>query len=156
MSVDVRACPFCGYEFDWGLLGKYGCPNCEAEGCGEGGLHRLSLLLSRYSFQFGDELTLQNGVEAVLEDNGIAYNREAIVTQGERIDFVCQIADETIALECKVTGGPTEVLRQLLRYAGLDGIDSILLVTSRSRHRFNITELNGKPLAVHWVGGGAL
>jgi DNA (cytosine-5)-methyltransferase 1 len=27
-----RGCMFCGYVFDRGLLGKYGCPNCEGEG----------------------------------------------------------------------------------------------------------------------------
>ncbi len=30
-----KPCQFCGYEFDHELLGKYGCPNCEGEGCGE-------------------------------------------------------------------------------------------------------------------------
>ena len=31
----TKPCQFCGYEFDHELLGKYGCPNCEGEGCGE-------------------------------------------------------------------------------------------------------------------------
>lgn len=28
----VAGCQFCGYEFDHGVLGKYGCPNCEGVG----------------------------------------------------------------------------------------------------------------------------
>ena len=31
-GATVRACAFCGYEFDHELLGKYGCPNCEGSG----------------------------------------------------------------------------------------------------------------------------
>ena len=31
----TKPCQFCGYEFDHSLLGKYGCPNCEGERCGE-------------------------------------------------------------------------------------------------------------------------
>lgn len=30
----LGACEFCGHEFDHGLLGKYGCPNCEGSGLG--------------------------------------------------------------------------------------------------------------------------
>lgn len=33
---DIRACKFCGYEFDHELLGKYGCPNCEGRGADGG------------------------------------------------------------------------------------------------------------------------
>ena len=31
MSAPKRACQACGYRFD-AHLGKYGCPNCQAEG----------------------------------------------------------------------------------------------------------------------------
>lgn len=33
--TDNRPCRFCGYEFDHDSLGKYGCPNCHAEGLSE-------------------------------------------------------------------------------------------------------------------------
>ena len=34
LGRDCAACEFCGYEFDIERLGRYGCPNCEGDGCG--------------------------------------------------------------------------------------------------------------------------
>lgn len=105
--------------------------------------------LSQYEYPLGSELALQNHVEEVLKAEGVAYKREHRFSATDRIDF---LATE-IGIECKVKGGPSDVLSQLLRYADRPEVSSVILLTTRHTHRFPMQELRGKPFRVLWVGG---
>lgn len=55
------------------------------------------------------------------------------------------------AIELKVQGGFSAVMRQLLGYAMHAETQSLLLVTTRAAHRDMPPILNGKPVDVVWV-----
>lgn len=107
----------------------------------------VDLLLS-HTLRFGSERQLQDDVESILSAAGIVFEREHPLA-GDRIDFLVG----RIGVECKVAGGGSAVLEQLLRYAARPELDSMILVTSRHTHRFQVRELNAKPFHVVWVAG---
>lgn len=108
-------------------------------------------ILRRTILRWGTEAQLQAGVAEALGE--LVVTREHQLGNG-RIDFLCHGG---IGVECKVDGSPSAVLRQLIRYADFAEVHGLLLVTSRSTHRFRDLKLRGKPFRVLWVGGfGAL
>lgn len=115
-------------------------------------IESLLQVLLGYSYRYANELELQDGVQDVLKQAGYTFRREYIAGQ-DRIDFLVNADGVTVALECKIKGGPTTVLEQLLRYANQPEIDSVLLVTSRHTHRFNCDTLNDKPFMIAWIAG---
>ena len=104
----------------------------------------LHALLSRFAFRFASEADLQDGIETVLRDAGIAYERERILTKRDRIDFMVG----GVGVEVKIAGGQAEVLRQLARYAGRVEVASLLLVTSRVQLGNMPPDICGKRLRV--------
>ena len=115
-------------------------------------LDALQQRILGYTYPYGNELDLQNAVQDALLDSGYYFQREYI-NGSDRIDFLVTDGDQGIALECKIKGGPTAVLEQLLRYADLPEVDAVLLVTSRHTHRFDCETLNGKPFSIAWIAG---
>lgn len=115
-------------------------------------IESINQLLSSHRFRFGTEIELQDGIEAVLRDAGVAYSREHRLA-GDPIDF---LADGGIGIECKIDGGPSAVLAQLVRYSQSPEVAGLLLVTSRHTHRFNAKEIAGMPFRVLWIAGGGL
>lgn len=111
-----------------------------------------TLFLEAFAFRFGNELDLQDDLEKALVQEGYQYIREFRLETGP-IDF---LVAGGIGIECKVEGGPSAVLGQLMRYAAAPELDGLILVTSRHTHRFSIRELNKKPFRVVWVAGRAL
>lgn len=112
----------------------------------------LADTLKKYRYPFWNEQALQDALEEVLIENGIAYVRECILGS-DRIDFVADVDGSRIAIECKVDGGPSAVLEQVIRYAEREEIGAVILVTSKRTHRFAKTEFQGKPFAVVWITG---
>ncbi|MGN6693878.1 MAG: hypothetical protein ACTHN0_06840 [Aquihabitans sp.] len=74
------------------------------------------------------------------------YVREVRVDERNRLDFVVQIAGDVVGVEVKIAGSRRDVLRQLTRYAQLDQIDELLLVTTKANHHRMPTHINGKPV----------
>lgn len=109
----------------------------------------LAKHLGAYRFRFGSEKDLQDDVQTALAEGSVRFNRE-VPLAGDRIDFLC---NNGIGIECKIAGGPTAVLEQLLRYAACPEVKSLILLTSRHTHRFQAAEVGGKPLFVVWVAG---
>lgn len=85
--------------------------------------------LRRHSYRFANEAQLQDGIAAVLDKAGIAYEREARLSDGERPDFVVGDA----AIEVKVGGSASDMLRQMYRYAELESVARLVLLTSNRR-----------------------
>lgn len=115
-------------------------------------IESLKQTLLGFTYSYTSELDLQNGIESVLRESGYVFRREHIAGQ-DRIDFLVNADDQSIALECKIAGGPSVVLEQLLRYANQSEVDGVLLVTSRHTHRFDCETLNNKPFLTAWIAG---
>lgn len=105
--------------------------------------------LRRYSFTFASESELQAAVGDALSAEGISFEREVILTPGDRIDFLLACG---VGLEIKVAGSVSSVASQLLRYAGTDRVSALILVTARQIHRCLPSMLHDKPLHVLVAG----
>jgi len=99
----------------------------------------LARILTARRYPHNSEIELQNGMETVLRLAGLNYQREV----------------RNIAVEMKVAGSRADVLRQLHRYAQFDGIEGIVLVTTKAPRPMPGT-LNGKPVMVASLLNGAL
>ncbi len=77
---------------------------------------------------FDDEDDLQRTVESILASAGAVFEREARMTERERIDFLVREDEMRIGIECKIRPGGMAVWRQLSRYA--DHVDAMILITT--------------------------
>lgn len=108
---------------------------------------KIASFLSRTPFRFHDERSLQDGIEALLKNLGIPYERELILSPQNRIDFICG----PIGIEVKVGSSTTTVQRQLWRYAEDTRVKSLILVTTRSHHKQITRMILGKPVIVVYL-----
>jgi hypothetical protein len=109
----------------------------------------LAAIRSR-RFVFATERELQDGIESVLREQGLAFGREAIISPRDRADF---LVEPGICIEVKVDSTLSEVTRQLHRYAQIKDVAALVVVTSLHRHRALPSVLSGKPVHVVIVGG---
>lgn len=110
----------------------------------------LNVLAAR-RFNYASEEDLQQGLAVALAAAGFDVEREVRLDNRSRIDLLVG----RVGIEVKVAGAATSVLRQLRRYALSDRIDGLVLVTSRVRHQAP-SKLEGKPLRIYQIAGGAL
>lgn len=104
-----------------------------------------------HRFRYSDEEELQEGLAAALASVGLEVEREVRFDKGSRIDLLVG----RVGIEVKVKGGVAEVLRQLCRYA--PHVDELVLVTIKASHRSYLPdEVEGVPLTVEFIAGGAL
>ena len=104
---------------------------------------RLRELLAGQRFRLRTEEDLQEGIARNLESAGIPFEREFILSPGDRVDFL--VGD--IALEVKVAGSLRRVVAQLVRYAAHERVRGVLLVTTRACAVVPPVEINGKPVS---------
>ena len=116
-------------------------------------LHALAALLEGHRFDAGSEDAVQRGIESVLTEEGIPFRREVPVPGG-RLDFLVDVAGGT-ALEVKIDGSTSNLIRQLGRYAELESVHALLVVTTRHRLARVPREIAGKPVRVALLLGGA-
>jgi hypothetical protein len=103
-------------------------------------------ILSRYRFNYTDETLLQVGISEALKRAGVKFQREVILGDDGRIDFL--IAGGT-GVEVKTQGSPSELVGQLHRYAGNPNVTGLLLVTGRSSLAAGLPKtISQKPLVV--------
>lgn len=115
-------------------------------------LQTLYETLAQYFFPYRNEDELQRGIEAALTHHSIPFVREYQLTKSDRLDFFC----DGIAIEIKIGGSNSEVIRQLHRYLKDDRVEKVLLVTSRAKHLNIPHTLNDKSIMILWVGGNSL
>jgi hypothetical protein len=108
-------------------------------------MERLIAALRANRYRYANEKELQDGIEQVLERNGVPFKREVRISAGDVVDF---LVEGSIALEVKIDGGLSKVTRQLHRYAQQDRVREVLLVTTRWRHSNMPGLINGKPIRV--------
>jgi hypothetical protein len=104
----------------------------------------LKGLLTSYRIDCTDELTLQDGIARILTERAIPFEREYRLGPRDRPDFYVS----GVAVECKVGGSVTELIRQLARYAEHESVSELLVVTSRLRHARMPAWLNEKRVTV--------
>ncbi len=88
------------------------------------------------------ERELQDAVAEILSRAGIAFEREAVLADGDRIDFLIG----SVGLEVKVRGGLSALTRQLARYAASERVAELVVLTT-PRLACLPRSLHGKPLS---------
>jgi len=114
----------------------------------------MAKYLSGFSFRFNNEKELQYGIDQALQKCEEPYLPEYVLSKTDRVDFY--MTETGIGIEVKTNdskGGASlsQVTRQLWRYAKIDAIKAIILVTSRSKHRDLPAEILGKPVFVVYL-----
>lgn len=96
-----------------------------------------------------DENELANVVERLFEEANVDYEREVRLSSRDRVDFLV----DRVAIELKVEGSASQIIRQLDRYAQSDRVDHLVLVTTRRKHMLLMPDaLHGKPVSVVCMG----
>lgn len=118
---------------------------------------QIAAAVQRCAFRFNTEADLQASLAVVFAAAGIQLAREHRLNATERPDFY-HLADG-IAVEVKIQGSASSVLRQLYRYAQHDDVRAVLLVTAEARMQAAVVPgltMAGKPVrAVHIRRGDA-
>lgn len=114
-------------------------------------------MLREYNFHYADEDALQRGIEEALGAAGAPFTRELRLDYSSRIDFMVHAAAE-IGIEVKIAQSAPEVERQVRRYMKNDGVEGLVLVTTRRRHRtLEDSDIEfDKPFQVVWLGKSGL
>jgi hypothetical protein len=108
-------------------------------------------LLGAYRFRAVNEAELQRGIETVLVEAGYKFTREKHLSRKDRPDF---LLEDGVAIEVKIDGSLTAVMRQLSRYAEQPTVAVIVLVTTRATQAVRIPqEFCGKPVRVVLLAG---
>lgn len=127
--------------------------NGEAFGHGAAAPSDIVARLSEIRGSFSEEQELRNAIARALPE----AKAEAKVGERERVDFLVELGGVRVGIEAKIKGSRTDVCRQLFRYAECEGIDQLVLVTTRFQHTVRMPfEMNGKPLAVVVLWGAVL
>lgn len=104
-------------------------------------------LLTSYRFRHQCESSLESGICQALDEAKITYRRQPQLTPRDRPDLLIG----HIAVEIKIKGPRTAVVRQLWRYAKIEEVGSILLVTTRNAHRNMPSAIKDKPVRVLYL-----
>jgi hypothetical protein len=114
---------------------------------------RLREVIGSFRYSFASERDLQDGIAQVLFQRGIRFDREVRLSDKDRPDFMV----DGIAVEVKVEGSPTEIQRQLSRYADSKLVTGLLLVSRKMQHAHKFpASIGGKPLVVVTLEASAL
>jgi hypothetical protein len=114
----------------------------------------LAKALVSFRFRFNNEKELQAGVFQALTALQQPFVPEFQLNPEDRIDFF--LPEEGVGIEIKTNdskggAGLAAVTRQLWRYAKCEQIKSLVLITTRSKHRDLPTEILGKPVLVVYL-----
>lgn len=110
-------------------------------------------ILRATRFRWTTERELQDGIEARLVQAHIAFAREHILSDTDRIDFL--LTDGT-GIEVKTRGGLNPLLAQLGRYSESPAISSLVVVTARIQLSRLPASIGGKQIRVVSILGGIL
>ena len=111
----------------------------------------ITATLRRSRLPVGNEGALQTAIEGALGRGGITFEREARISPADRVDF---LAAGGIGIEAKARYPRRAIYRQLERYAQLDVITALILVTGTAIGL--PAEINGKPLFHVSIGRASL
>lgn len=114
----------------------------------------LAKALVGFRFRFKNEKELQAGIFQALTALEQPFVPEYQLNPQDRIDFF--VPADGVGIEIKTDdskggSGLSAVTRQLWRYAKCEEIKTLILVTTRSKHRDLPAEILGKPLLVVYL-----
>lgn len=117
--------------------------------------NQLARQLSAVTYTFGNERELQDAIWRRLEVSfGALAQREVILSQADRPDFVVEVSGHRVAVEVKIRGARPAIMRQIGRYAAHPTIDAIVFASARRTLLAGFpAEIHGKPIAVALVAG---
>ena len=124
--------------------------------CGASAVHAARAVadhLLGFTYQWTTEAELQQAIWDVLPARFPA-DRERSLSRRDRPDFIVDVDGMSVAIEVKVAGARSMVLRQIGRYAEHDQVDAIILASGRRVLAARIPDvIHTKPvLAIH-LGG---
>ncbi|TGB37908.1 hypothetical protein [Mycolicibacterium peregrinum] len=106
-----------------------------------------------FTYQWTTEVELQEAIWDVLPAR-FPTEREHALSRRDRPDFIVNVHGLLVAIEVKVAGARSAVLRQLGRYAEHDTIAAILLASGRRVLAAGIPEvIHEKPVLSIHLGG---
>jgi hypothetical protein len=111
----------------------------------------IAQALRAATFTFTSEAELQDGIALALQSAQIVFTREVRLTPRNRIDFF--VAGGT-GIEVKVDGSLSALVRQLHRYAELENVRELVVVTSLIRLSRLPPDLCGKPITAVCLARG--
>lgn len=117
----------------------------------EAKLSALVAALRKYRIPQSSEEAAQHAIEQALTREGFRIEPQKVLSAGERID----IFTDGIAIEIKVKGGRTAIYRQLERYARIETVTGLLLVTGIAWPLVSDVIFE-KPLRAHLLGAAWL
>lgn len=117
-------------------------------------MERIGRAIHAFRIPVSREDQTQAGIEKALNEKGITFTAQKILTAQERIDIYCNSGDFSaapIGIEIKVKGSRPQIMRQLERYAALPDIHGLMLVTGVA-WPFASGEIGGKPFMAIRIG----
>ncbi len=116
-------------------------------------LRRVVETLPRFTYLFGAEAALHDGIAQVLRGAGVEFEREHVAGPKDRFDF---LLPGGIVIEAKVAGSMPEALRQCLRYVERTDVSAVVLVASRAWAKGSHTRsFSGKSIHIVHLRGAA-
>lgn len=104
--------------------------------------------LRGYLYSFTREEDLQEGVAYVLGINGFEADREVDLGDAGRVDLF--LRSHGIAIEVKIDGSALDVARQVTRYARAEGVNHVVLVTSKPHHGLYLQDAERVSIVGTW------
>lgn len=120
-----------------------------------GSANQLARQLSAVTYTFGNERELQDAIWRRLGVSfGALAQREVILSQADRPDFVVEVSGHRVAVEVKTRGSRASIMRQIGRYAAHPTIDAVVFASARRTLLAGFpTAIHSKPVAVALVAG---
>ena len=113
----------------------------------------LTSVLCRYRFRWCDERDLQTAIGSVLAQR-FDVQAETALSERDRPDFLVTVGGRLVAVEVKVQGAWTSIVRQLGRYATHPGVDAVVLADGRRALLPGLPDqIHGKPVDGVYVSG---
>lgn len=113
-------------------------------------IDRVLACLHAHRFAHANELELQDAIAEAFEAWSIPFEREVRLNARDRLDFLVGV----VAVEVKVQGSRSDLLRQLHRYTESTRVWSIVVASTRAIHRLPELCINEKPVRVVYLGSG--
>lgn len=116
-------------------------------------LDAIARVIKQCSFRWSSEADIHKGLLQWLgnqQQHVPSFRSEVILSKRDRLDVL--LADGT-AIEIKVDGTKTEVLRQLHRYAEHEQVTGLILLTTKMVHTSMPPAVLDKPLVVVSIFG---
>ncbi|MFG6566696.1 hypothetical protein [Sulfitobacter sp. 1A13679] len=112
---------------------------------------RIVRLIEGAKINVTTEAASHQAIARILRDSGIEVSCEVRLSAKDRVDLMAG----TIAIEVKTGHRRRDILRQIQRYAKIDGVSEVILATAIAFPK-SITNLSGKRLHIASLSRGWL